>query len=50
MNERTECPDCLSDELLISDNEHTVICSNCRIIKKDGVWLVVKEPQSEAAI
>lgn len=40
MHELTECPKCLSDELLISDNENTVICSDCGVIKKDGTWLV----------
>lgn len=49
MNELLECPDCLSDELLISDNEDTVICSDCGVIKKNGMWLTMKEHQIEAA-
>lgn len=47
MNELTECPKCLSDELLISDNENTVICSDCGVIKKDGVWLITQELKIE---
>ncbi|WP_122033494.1 nonsense-mediated mRNA decay protein NMD3 family protein [Aliivibrio sp. EL58] len=47
MNELTECPKCLSDELLISDNENTVICSDCGVIKKDGAWLIAKELKTE---
>lgn len=43
MKELTECPECLSDELLISDNENTVICSDCGVIKKDGMWLITQE-------
>ena len=43
MKELTECPKCLSDELLISDNENTVICSDCGVIKKDGMWLITQE-------
>ncbi|MGF1808027.1 hypothetical protein L4C31_22580, partial [Aliivibrio sifiae] len=50
MNEINECPNCLSDELLISENQKTVICSDCGVVKKDGMWLVIKSPQSEAAI
>ena len=47
MNELTECPKCLSDELLISDNENTVICSDCGVIKKDGAWLIAQELKTE---
>lgn len=47
MNELTECPKCLSDELLISDNENTVICSGCGVIKKDGMWFIAQEPKIE---
>lgn len=47
MNELTECPKCLSDELLISDNENTVICSDCGVIKKDGMWFIAQEPKIE---
>ena len=42
MNELTECPKCLSDELLISDNENTVLCSDCGVIKKMGCGLLLK--------
>ncbi|MDD9157890.1 nonsense-mediated mRNA decay protein NMD3 family protein [Aliivibrio sp. S4TY2] len=40
MNELIECPKCHSDELLISDSETTVLCSECGVIKRDGVWLI----------
>ncbi|PQJ84714.1 MULTISPECIES: TFIIB-type zinc ribbon-containing protein [Aliivibrio] len=50
MNEINECPNCLSDELLISENQKTVICSDCGVVKKDGVWVLVTTPQSEAVI
>lgn len=50
MNELTECPECLSDELLISDNENTVICSDCGVIKKEGKWLITQEPLIEVTI
>lgn len=50
MNELTECPKCLSDELLISDYENTVICSECGVIKKDGAWLMTQALQTEVTV
>nr|VVV06307.1 hypothetical protein AW0309160_03792 [Aliivibrio wodanis] len=48
MYELKECPCCLSDELLVSDNEETVICSECGVIKRNGTWLIIEEKKLKA--
>ncbi|MBB1315134.1 MULTISPECIES: hypothetical protein [Aliivibrio] len=37
MDHIDECPKCYSHELLISDNAQTIICSECGVIKKEGI-------------
>ncbi|MUK63733.1 nonsense-mediated mRNA decay protein NMD3 family protein [Aliivibrio fischeri] len=50
MNEVQECPVCLSDELLISDNQETIICSECGVVKKDGIFLDKRKLELEEAV
>ncbi|MUI54217.1 nonsense-mediated mRNA decay protein NMD3 family protein [Aliivibrio fischeri] len=50
MNEVQECPVCLSNELLISDSQETIICSECGVIKKDGFFLDKQKIELEEAV
>lgn len=50
MNNIQACPVCSSEELLIADDQRTIICSECGVIKKNGVYLDKRKEEIEEVV